>query len=278
MNVLIAARFLDYGRNFFYSPNVIYINYPAWRTKSGGIMAGFDKTRWAEEDFARKYLDGADINVVDRRRLLVILQSFYNHFHGDSKQNRVLDLGCGDGIIAHELLKIDSSLSATLIDGSEDMLHKAKKRLAGFKNVQYIRASFQELLGTDIQLPSFEFIVSSLAIHHLTMSEKKSLFKYLYAHLTPGGHFVNIDIILSPTKALESWYFKLWMEWIIEKRTALNLERSNEDITRDYKAKEHYRKLDTLTRQLNALEEAGFKDVDCYYKQGIFTMYGGSRE
>jgi len=241
-------------------------------------MAGFDKTRWAEEDFARKYLEGADINVVDRWRLLKILQSFYNHFHGERKQNRVLDLGCGDGIIAHALLKIDSSLSATLIDGSEDMLHKAKKRLAGFKNVQYIRASFQELLSTDIKLPEFEFIVSSLAIHHLTRGEKKSLFKYLYAHLTPGGHFVNIDIILSPTEALESWYMKLWVEWIIEKRSALHLELSSEDVTRDYKEKEHYSKLDTLARQLNALEEIGFQDVDCYYKHGIFTMYGGSRK
>jgi len=175
-------------------------------------------------------------------------------------------------------LKVDTSLSATLIDASEDMLRKAKKRLAGFKNVQYIRASFQELLAADIRLPEFEFIVSSLAIHHLTMSEKKSLFKYLYAHLTPGGHFVNIDIILSPTEALESWYMKLWMEWVIEKRTALSLERSTEDVTRNYKEKEHYSKLDTLATQLNALEEIGFKDVDCYYKQGIFTIYGGSRK
>jgi tRNA (cmo5U34)-methyltransferase len=36
-------------------------------------------------------------------------------------------------------------------------------------------------------------------------------------------------------------------------------------------------KPDTLNDQLNALRAAGFKDVDCYYKYGIFSMFGGRR-
>jgi tRNA (cmo5U34)-methyltransferase len=34
-------------------------------------------------------------------------------------------------------------------------------------------------------------------------------------------------------------------------------------------------KPDTPNVQLNALRTIGFKDVDCYYQYGIFTMYGG---
>lgn len=240
-------------------------------------MIEFDSTPWAEKDYAQHYLEVAEIRAVERRRLLTILKSFYRHFLRDKQQCRVLDIGCGDGILIHELLTIDGSISAMLVDGSEDMLNKAKERLTGFKNIALIKASFQDLLHTDIQPPDFDFIVSSLAIHHLTMGEKKSLFNYIYSHLDTGGYFVNIDIIRSPTEALEKWYLNLWREWIIEKQTALKIEDDYEDTIRDYKEKGHYSKLDTLTDQLNALNYIGFKDVDCFYKYGIFVMYGGKR-
>ncbi len=156
-------------------------------------------------------------------------------------------------------------------------MHKAKERLAGFRDIRFIKASFQELLSADIQLPDFGFTVSSLAIHHLTMSEKKSFFNYIYSRLDKGGYFVNIDVILSPTEALEGWYLKLWQEWIIEKKTVLELEGDYSYIIRNYQESNHYNKLDTLTDQLNALREAGFKDVDCFYKYGVFSMYGGKK-
>ncbi|MEA1999041.1 MAG: hypothetical protein U9N61_06955 [Euryarchaeota archaeon] len=40
-------------------------------------MTEFDRTRWAEKDFGKMYLQTADIRVVERRRLLAILKSFY---------------------------------------------------------------------------------------------------------------------------------------------------------------------------------------------------------
>lgn len=238
-------------------------------------MTEFDNTRWAEKDFGQQYLETADIRIVERERLLAILKSFYRHFLGDKKPCRVLDLGCGDGVLTHELLGIDDSISAILVDGSADMLTKAKNRLTGFKNIRFVKASFQELLHTDLQ--EFDFVVSALAIHHLTMSEKKSLFKYIYSHLDIGGYFVNTEVILPPTEALEEWYQNLWREWIIEKQTALGIEDDYEGTIHSYKEKGHYSKLDTLTDQLDALHEVGFKDVDCYYKYGIFAMYGGRK-
>jgi hypothetical protein len=35
---------------------------------------------------------------------------------------------------------------------------------------------------------------------------------------------------------------------------------------------------DTLGNQLSALEAAGFADVDCYYKNGIFAAFGGRKK
>lgn len=240
-------------------------------------MTDFEKSLWAKAEFAQEYRDSADIYIVERRRLIDILKSFYRHFIGDKTNGNVLDLGCGDGIVMYELLKIDNSIEATLIDGSEDMLNKAKDRLKDFKNPHFIRASFQEIFNKDITLQRYDFIVSSLAIHHLTMEEKTALFGTIYSYLNVGGYFLNIDVILAPSDALEQWYLLLWKQWMDERKSFLGIEGSHYDgIIRRYKENTD-NKPDTLAMQLNALHTIGFKDVDCFYKYGIFTMYGGRK-
>jgi hypothetical protein len=74
-------------------------------------------------------------------------------------------------------------VSATLLDGSSGMLDAAKIRLKDFKNVVYVQAGFQELLRKEVLHKNYDFIASSLAIHHLTMKEKKALFRKIYQHL-----------------------------------------------------------------------------------------------
>jgi tRNA (cmo5U34)-methyltransferase len=240
-------------------------------------MTEFNKTQWAKPEFIQEYTDSADVYIVERRRLLEILKSFYGHFIGNKPNSNILDLGCGDGIVIYELLKIDNSIKATLIDGSKDMLNKAKDRLKDFKNVHFIRASFQEILNKNIPLQVYDLIVSSLAIHHLTMEEKTALFKTIYAHLNIDGYFLNIDVILAPSDALEQWYLLLWKQWIAERKSFLGIKGNQyDDIIRRYKDNTD-NKPDTWGAQLKALQTIGFKDVDCFYKYGIFTMFGGRK-
>ena len=240
-------------------------------------MTEFNKSQWAKPEFTQKYRDDAEVFIVERKRLLEILKSFYKHFIGNKPHNNILDLGCGDGILISELLKIDNSIEATLIDGSEDMLNKAKDRLKDFGNHHFIRASFQELLNNNTPLQSYDFIVSSLAIHHLTMEEKTALFKIIYSLLNEDGYFLNIDVVLAPSDALEQWYLLLWKQWMDERKSLLGVEGSDyDDMMRRYKDTTD-NKPDLLTAQLNVLQTIGFKDVDCFYKYGVFSMYGGKK-
>lgn len=86
---------------------------------------------------------------------------------------------------------------------------------------------------------------------------------------------MNIDVILAPTETLDQWYMKLWQEWMDERKTTLGMEGNYfDDITRRYK-EEDENKPDTLDEQLDTLRKLGFKNVDCYYKYGIFAIYGG---
>ena len=68
-------------------------------------MAGFEESNWADTAFSDRFLESADLKVVERRRMLALARSFYTHFFGTSGKTRVLDLGCGDGILTFELLK-----------------------------------------------------------------------------------------------------------------------------------------------------------------------------
>lgn len=240
-------------------------------------MSEFNKSQWSKPEFTQGYRDSADIIIVERKRLFYILQSFYRHFIASKPNKTVLDLGCGDGIVIYELLKVDSSLKATLIDGSEDMLIKAKERFKECQNLHFIRASFQEILNETIIHDNYDFIVSSMATHHLTMEEKTALFKTIYSHLYVGGYFLNTDVILAPSDTLEQWYLQLWKQWINERKSILEIESHHyDDVIRRYKDNTD-NKPDLLRSQLKSLQVIGFKDVDCFYKYGIFSMYGGKK-
>jgi tRNA (cmo5U34)-methyltransferase len=238
-------------------------------------MSNFENSRWSDEAFAQEYRDQADGYVPERRILVEITRSLYRHLVKHNKPCRILDLGCGDGLMIQELLKVDPSIDATLVDGSKEMLKAAGHRLARFEKKHLVNASFQELLEQDPLQTTYDLVLSSLAIHHLPMSEKETLFEYIYRHLVPGGFFLNIDVVLSPTDDLEKWYLALWQEWIdahaapSEKTYLLPVPQKYKDNPDNVP--------DPILRQLQALEKLGFKNVDCYYKYGIFAVFGGSK-
>jgi tRNA (cmo5U34)-methyltransferase len=240
-------------------------------------LTDFRKTNWANPEFSRGYRDNAEVFIVGRRHMLSVLQSFYAHFIMNGRPRKMLDLGCGDGIVASAIAEVDRTVSVTLVDGSRDMLVKASERLKGRVRHGCIRSSFQEMIRKNTVRGAFDFIASSLAIHHLAMNEKVSLFREIFSLLNTGGYFINIDVVLAPTEPLEQWYLSLWRDWIDERRWDLGISDDRfGDIVRRYKEAEE-NKPDTLKEQMDALEQTGFRDVDCYYKNGIFAIFGGRK-
>ncbi len=239
------------------------------------IVSDFDSSRWLDSSFAQEYREQADGYVPERRSLIEIVQSLYRHMVKRSQPCRILDLGCGDGLMVQELLKVDAGIDATLVDGSQEMLKAAGNRLDRFEKKHLVNASFQELLVLDPLRNTFGFVLSSLAIHHLAMAQKEALFEYIYRHLDPGGFFLNIDVVLSPTDDLEKWYLMLWYEWI-DMHAADSQKASLLSVPQKYKDNPD-NVPDPLLPQLQALERIGFKNVDCYYKYGLFAMFGGSK-
>jgi len=240
-------------------------------------MSEFEKSEWKNKESAIEFIENADYYILERKRLFKIMKSLYSHFLANKMEDnpiKFLELGCGDGRITQELLSINKSLEGTLIDGSKEMIENAKKRLKLYPNLNYIQITFQELIKSDLN--KFDFIVSSLAIHHLSFDQKKTLFEYIYDNLNDNGFFLNIDVVKAPFLDLEEWYLLLWKEWITEKDSENDGNESFIHIPEKYKNNPDNHP-DTLKKQLNSLESIGFKNVDCYYKYGIFSVYGGQK-
>ncbi len=237
-------------------------------------MKGFDGTRWSDPEFVQEYLDNAEAYVPFRRTMLDFLRSFYLYFVSGDKPAKVLDLGCGDGILADVILAADDQAELTLVDGAVHMLEKARERFEGSDRVEYLNSSFQDLMETDPLPSDYSLAMSSLAIHHLEPDQKVALYGYVYRCLAPGGYFINIDAVLGSAPAIEDWYMELWREWIEGRKKAGKTNQDFSDIIRRYKENEDNRP-DTLEFQLKSLKRAGFAEVDCYYKYGAFAIFGG---
>ncbi|MDD1771972.1 MAG: class I SAM-dependent methyltransferase [Methanomassiliicoccales archaeon] len=240
-------------------------------------MTEFKDSDWTDGDFVDGFLDAVDLKIPQRQRMFDLAASYYRHFLSGKKGNSIMDLGCGDGVLTRRLLDVDGTISAVLVDASPEMIEKARKKLSNHERVKYVNTSFEEMIRTDARMGPFDLVISSLAIHHLTLKDKRRMFQLIYRNLGPGGHFVNIDTMLPPTESLENWYLELWEEWMRRRCDDAQFTEGMALMNGHHQVEAHHACLDTLTDQLALLKDVGFTDVDVVFKDGIYTIYCGRR-
>lgn len=180
---------------------------------------------------------------------------------------RILDLGAGTGLLSALVAEALPNARLTLVDFSEAMLKKARLRFASeparfdFEVMDYAK---EPLVG------EYDAVISALSIHHLDDGEKRRLFHKVREILPEGGVFVNADQVLGTTPEIEGRYHEWWLHEVREAGVSeYDLTASLERIEQDKNA--------TLKSQLAWLEEAGFEEVDCPYKNHRFAVYGGRK-
>lgn len=241
-------------------------------------MSSFDDSPWGDPKFSSEYLERADLYVVERRRLFSIVQEHVRFFFPEKEGFSFLDLGCGDGIASEKVLQVKPRSRAVLVDGSADMLERARVRLGERDGVVFVVKSFENLLNEGIPGGPFDLALSSLAIHHLDDRGKEGLFRTVFDSLLPGGWFLNVDLVRGESPLLEEWQMEMWRLWVEERKAALGVEEDIfGEILRRYKGTEENRP-GTLSFQLEALKRVGFAHVDSFYRYGPFVVFGGRKE
>jgi tRNA (cmo5U34)-methyltransferase len=206
---------------------------------------------------------------LSRRRLIPCYDLFYTTAAELAARSiktsspAILDLGAGTGLLSEFVLQKFSMASLYLLDESSEMLAKAQQRLA-----QYDPKIFIQAMTDPLPIGSFDAVISSLAIHHLTDEDKRDLFLRIYQSLAPGGVFINAEQILGTT----TWQQQLFEDMHLNGARALG---SSEDEIRAAQERMTYDKCATLADQISWLKEIGFQNTDSFFHSFRFAVYAG---
>ncbi|MDP8214041.1 MAG: methyltransferase domain-containing protein [Candidatus Euphemobacter frigidus] len=144
---------------------------------------------------------------------------------------RIVDIGCGRGLLANYLALNSSSREVTGIDKQEKRIEAARASIKGRDNIRFYLRDVLELHHQE-----FDVIVVSDMLHHLTYPQQEKLLRHCYRILPAGGILLVEDVSEKP-----KW--KWFAHFLIDR--FLNLGR-----------RQYYRKIDDW---ISYLESLGFE-------------------
>jgi ubiquinone/menaquinone biosynthesis C-methylase UbiE len=196
----------------------------------------------------------------------------------DAPVERILDLGCGDGVLSAAILQNYPEAQAVLADFSPTMLRAAQTRVNRFTkparvlNLDYsLPVWVQQVQG----LAPFDAIVSGYSIHHQPDTRKREIYDEIFGLLRSGGIFINIEHVESASN---------WVQAVNDELFVDHLHRHHASRSRADVASEFYNRPDKAANilapvesQCTWLRDIGFADVDCYMKVFELAVFGGRR-
>jgi tRNA (cmo5U34)-methyltransferase len=234
--------------------------------------------KWDDKDFVDFYTNSANFIVLERQRSIRILLEIVAFHFPSLSDLHILDLGCGEGLITKQIYDKSPNNNFYLVDASEEMLNKAKANLSS-SNVFFRHQTFDGYSASESDDCKYDLVISANAIHHLDSIQKTALFTRIYKDLKHGGLFLNIDAVHPSSAHSEEIQFEMWRNWMNEKLEKNGKESEigkYDNIPSVYKNNLED-KPSGLWDQLQTLSKCGFRDVDCFYKYGIFAVFGGTK-
>lgn len=202
---------------------------------------------WTDPTHARDYLE--------RRRDIPHRDEGYDALleYLPATVQRVLDLGTGDGYLVGVIRRVHPHVTTVAVDFSPEMLERARARFEGRDDVAVAEHDLDDPLPSE--WGSFDAVVSAFAIHHVVDDRKRALYREVFDHLNPGGVFLNLEHVDSPTPELHEAFL-----------AAIGSSKLTDDPSN---------KLAEVEVQLGWLRDVGFDHVDCHWKWREMALLAG---
>lgn len=203
-----------------------------------------------------------------KQPLDLLVKTLTDFFAASDVPRRVLDLGCGHGVIAARVLAEIPQTMLVGVDGSQLMLDLARERLAPFAGrVTLAHASFETMTPASLPGAPYGAAFAVQAIHNTDDEGKKRAYLSVRETLAPGGLFVLVDRIRLATPGLFGVYRSVW-----DMLGATFNAQQQEGTTLEEHDRLRIARGDrpgSLEQNLLWLREAGFREVAPVYVVGI---------
>ncbi len=163
-------------------------------------------------------------------------------------------LDSGDGRLLNLVLAARPGADGIAVDFSPHMLEQLRARFGANPSVRIVAHDLDQRLPA---LGTFDAVVSSFAIHHLTDERKRALYQEIWTVLEPGGVFCNLEHVLPVSARAHAKFLE-----------AMGIANQDEDPSNIL--------LDVHT-QLEWLRAIGFEEVDCHWKWRELALLAGRK-
>ena len=241
-------------------------------------MAAKDQM-WRREDLSKRFLEGVRraIPLADYQIRIILL------LIGKTipKAASFLDLGCGDGILGRAILSQYPKARGVFLDFSPTMIEAARKKSPKNKKLSFFTQDYGKPSWVNAIKGSgkFDVIVSGFSVHHQPDKRKREIYKEVFGLLNPGGLFLNLEHVSSPSPRLQHIFDEFFVDSLYSYHRRIGSGKTRGEIARHH-YKSPLRKsnlLSPLDIQCSWLRKLGFKEVDCYLKVFELALFGGIR-
>jgi tRNA (cmo5U34)-methyltransferase len=175
---------------------------------------------------------------------------------------RILDLGCGPGVMASRLAEEFPHAQLTLFDLTAEMIDRCKSRLGADPRVSFRVGDFRE----DDLGSGYDLILASLSLHHATLDERPSLAERLFRSLAPEGQLITAEVVVDESPQVRDRQYQAW------RRFMASQGEDGEAWYRKHLAKDHPVQASRWTRMLS---DAGFASPGCFWRYLNFAIFSG---